>query len=118
MEDILMSNLNQFTGGLLKFNKNQIIGFNENSVQSAAFATDTVAIIVSVKGSDIGGYITIGSNPTASTADFFVKGHNTNGENYPNGEPFGPIGVTAGHKLAVIGADSSGQSIYVMELKY
>lgn len=113
-----MSNLSQFTGGLLKFNKTQAFGFNNVSTQSSAFDSATVAIYVVIKGSDIGGYINIGSNPTATIANFFVKGHNTGAENYPDGQAFGPIGVEAGHKLAVINSDSSNQTCYIMELKY
>jgi len=113
-----MSNLNQFSGGLLKFNKTQAVGFNNVSNQSAAFDSQTVAIYVSIKGDDRGGYIEIGSNPTATTTSFFVKGHQQASEINPDGLPFGPIGVEAGHKLAAVNVDSSNQTCYIMELKY
>ena len=112
-----MSNLSQFTGGLLKFNKTQAFGFSNVSTQSSAFDSATVAIYVSIKGDDVGGYINIGSDPTATVASFFVKGHNRTNENNPGGW-FGPIGVEAGHKLAAINSDSSNQTCYIMELKY
>ena len=115
-----MSNLSQFTGGLLKFNKTQAFGFTSTSVQSSAFDSATVAIMITIKGADIGGLIAIGSNPTATAGSFFVKGFNDGNELSPAGETFGPIGVEAGHKLAVINAnlDSSNQTCYIMELKY
>lgn len=113
-----MANLSQFNGGLLKFNTTQSFSFTNTSTQSAAFDSATVAIYVVIKGSDIGGYINVGSNPTATTGNFFVKGHNTGAENYPEGQAFGPIGVEAGHKLAAINGDSSSQTCYILEMKY
>jgi hypothetical protein len=112
-----MSNLNQFTGALLKFNKNQLMGFSspDTEAKSAAFHADTVAIMVSCRNSNEKMYIKIGDNPTATEEDFFLgAAWNSNGS---NGAPiFGPIGVTAGQKLS---AYSTGEMrVHIMELKY
>jgi hypothetical protein len=113
-----MSNLTQFNaGGLLKFNKNQSFTANTSSAQSAAFDSDTVAIIVSAKGNDEILYFTIGANPTATSGDFYYRAFNIANDGYGGGYYIGPIGVTGGEKLAAL-TDSSSLSVTIMELKY
>jgi len=111
-----MSNLSQFTGGLLKFNKNQKVTVSSTAVQSAAFDSDTVAIIVTGLSSSAGvAYIEIGSNPTATTDSFAFLTFSDSTSNQ-NCVPIGPIGVEAGHKISCLKSNST--TFHIMELKY
>jgi len=111
-----MSNLSQFTGGLLKFNKNQKLSVDGSSVQSAAFDSDTVAIMITCLASSAGEvFVEIGSNPTATSSSFAFLSFSDSTANQ-NCVPIGPIGVEAGHKIACITSGSS--DLHIMELKY
>lgn len=114
-----MANINQFTGGLLKFNKNQtILTIQGTSTQSAAFDSATVAIYISCRRDEDDAYIEIGSNPTATiSSSFYIRSYVSSGSQNGGGYAFGPIGVEAGHKVAVIGGGNN-LNVHIMEMKY
>lgn len=114
-----MANLSQFNGGLLKFNKNQYMAFSgASAVQSTAFDSETVAILISCRRAEDLVHIEIGSNPTATITSFFIRGYNESGEQNGGGQVVGPIGVTPGHKLSAIAAGGGNTGVHIMELKY
>jgi len=112
-----MSNLSQFTGGLLKFNKNQRFQSDGASAQSAAFDSDTVAIIIaSVAQQSQEGFIEIGANPTATSSSFVILSSSNSSSSDSSGFTIGPIGVEAGDKIA--GFNAGATYFHIMELKY
>tara|TARA_B100000989_G_scaffold117250_1_gene86265 strand:+ start:129 stop:464 length:336 start_codon:yes stop_codon:yes gene_type:complete len=111
-----MSNLSQFNNANLKFNKNQKFTFNNTSAQSTAFDSETVAIYVTIRGSDMGGHIEIGSNPTATSSSFRVQGESTNTLQKAPAPLF--VAVDSGQKLAAFQNTSNTMECYIMELKY
>ena len=114
-----MANLSQYTGGLLKFNKNQsILTVQGTSTQSAAFDSNTVAIYISCRREEEDAYIEIGSNPTATiSSSFYIRSYDNSNPGYGGGYVFGPIGVEAGHKVAVVGGGNN-LNVHIMEMKY
>ena len=116
-----MSNLNQFSSGLLKFNTSQRIGSPEVSTQSAAFQSDTVAIAIgssSTGAVQLSIYFNIGANPTASVANAVMPnvGHEV-GMTQAGGGNYLIIGVTPGEKIACL-RSGNGVNANIIELKY
>ena len=117
-----MSNLSQFTGGLLKFNTSQTINNPETSTQSAAFQSDTVAIAIGGRTNDSTQrtiHFSIGSNPTATTTSPVMPNVASDGVSSAGiGGAYLILGVNAGDKIACIRSGGNPVTAYIIELKY
>jgi hypothetical protein len=117
-----MSNLSQFTGGLLKFNTSQRIDNPATSTQSAAFQSDTVAIAIGGRTNDSTQrtlHFSIGSNPTATTNDPVIPNVASDGVSSAGlGGAYLVLGVNAGDKIACIRSGGNSVTAYIIELKY
>lgn len=117
-----MSNLNQFSAGLLKFNTTQRVNNPSSSSQSAAFQSDTVAIAIGsiADGSNMALiHFNIGSNPTANTAHPTMPfvGFNDGAASTGSGS-YLIIGVEPGHKIACLRSAGYTVDAQIIELKY
>ena len=117
-----MSNLNQFTNGILKYNTQQSFSLGGSSVQSSAFQSDTVAIMIASVADDTmgaGAYFDIGTNPTATTSNVMMpRVGAVTGAQQNSGSGHMTIGVNGGEKLAALRSSGYNVDVNIIELKY
>ena len=120
-----MSNLNDFTNTVLKYNTQQeLTSFSQvTAEQSAAFQSDTVAIAIACVGdssSTTSVHFDIGVNPTATTSSVAmpVLASGMGGSNSQFGGNYLVLGVNAGEKISCMRKQGYTMEAHIIELKY